>query len=162
MLSDWKPQFIFNWDNFQRKIMPFETVAREEFLVSEILRLNKLRIGLWKARKIPRTKFLTENFTRNCKNFCEKGHRKRRFLKVVNLFLLFPNNLPFGKSVALHLNKLESPSPRDTLCQVWLKLAQWSGEEDENVKSSLTDGRTDRRLTTGDQKSSLELSAQVS
>ena len=50
---------------------------------------------------------------------------RRRFLKVVNLFLLFPNYLPFGKGVALHLNKLESPSPRDTLCQVLLKLAQW-------------------------------------
>ena len=46
----------------------------EEFLVSEILRLNKLRIRLLKARKISRTKFLTENLTRNCKNFCEKGH----------------------------------------------------------------------------------------
>ena len=29
------------------------------------------------------------------------------------------------KGRALHLNKLESPSPKDTLCQVWLKLAQW-------------------------------------
>ena len=25
----------------------------------------------------------------------------------------------------LHLNKLESPSPKNVLCQVWLKLAQW-------------------------------------
>ena len=25
----------------------------------------------------------------------------------------------------LHLNKLESPSPKDALCQVWLKLVQW-------------------------------------
>ena len=41
-----------------------------------------------------------------------------------------------------------------------------SGEEDENVKSlqtdRQTDRRTDRRWRTGDQKSSLELSAQVS
>ena len=50
---------------------------------------------------------------------------RRRFFKAVNLFLLFPNYLPFGKGVALHLNNLESPSPRDTLCQVWLKLGQW-------------------------------------
>ena len=27
--------------------------------------------------------------------------------------------------MALHLNKHESPSPKDALCQVWLKLAQW-------------------------------------
>jgi hypothetical protein len=25
----------------------------------------------------------------------------------------------------LSLNKLESPSPKDDLCQVWLKFAQW-------------------------------------
>ena len=27
--------------------------------------------------------------------------------------------------MALHLKKLESPSPKDALRQVWLKLAQW-------------------------------------
>jgi hypothetical protein len=38
-----------------------------------------------------------------------------------------------------------------------------SGEEVENVKVYReTDDKTDRRRTTGDQKSSLELSAQVS
>ena len=113
----------------------------------------------------------------------------------------------------LHLKKLEPPSSKDALCQVWLKLAQWfwkrrflissmlfhyfiiispwkrvgpffwtnlnplhsgmlcakfgwnwpscSGEEDKNGKrlqtDRRTDGRTDRRRTTGDQKSSLEL-----
>ena len=31
---------------------------------------------------------------------------------------------PLGKGQGLHLNKVESPSPRDTFCQVWLKLAQ--------------------------------------
>ena len=30
--------------------------------------------------------------------------------------------LPLEKCVAFHLNKLESPSPKDALCQVWLKL----------------------------------------
>ena len=38
--------------------------------------------------------------------------------------------------MALHLNKYESPSSKNTLCQVWLKSAKCSsGEEDENVKS---------------------------
>ena len=32
---------------------------------------------------------------------------------------------PFGKGVALYLNKFESPSLKDVLCQVWLNLAQW-------------------------------------
>ena len=27
--------------------------------------------------------------------------------------------------MVLHLNKLQSPSPKDALCQVWLKLAKW-------------------------------------
>ena len=36
---------------------------------------------------------------------------------------IFRNNLPLEKSVALHLDKLESPLPKDALCQVWLKLA---------------------------------------
>ena len=30
--------------------------------------------------------------------------------------------LPLEKGRALHLNKIESPSPKDALCQVWLKL----------------------------------------
>ena len=50
---------------------------------------------------------------------------RRRFLKFVNVFSLFRYYLPLEKGVALHLNKLESPSPKDALSQVWLKLAQW-------------------------------------
>ena len=40
------------------------------------------------------------------------------FLNFVNVFSLFPNYLPLEKVRALH-------SPKDVLCQVWLKLAQW-------------------------------------
>ena len=50
---------------------------------------------------------------------------ERKIFKSCHLFLLFPNYLPFRNGVGLHLNKLESPSPRDTLCHVWLKLALW-------------------------------------
>ena len=50
---------------------------------------------------------------------------RRRFLNLLNVFLLFRNYLPLKKGGALHLNKLESPSPKDALCQVWLKLAVW-------------------------------------
>ena len=51
----------------------------------------------------------------------------RRFLNFVNVFLLFHNYmyLPLKKDVAHHLNKLDSPSSKDALCQVWLKIAQW-------------------------------------
>ena len=50
---------------------------------------------------------------------------RRRFFNFVNVFSLLRNYLPFEKGGALHLNKLESPLPKDALCQVWLKLAQW-------------------------------------
>ena len=50
---------------------------------------------------------------------------RRTFLNFVNVFSLFRNYLPLGKGGALHLNKFESPSSKDALCQVWLKLAQW-------------------------------------
>ena len=49
----------------------------------------------------------------------------RRFYKIVHVFSLFCNYLPLVKDRALHLIKLESTSPKDALCQVWLKLAQW-------------------------------------
>ena len=48
----------------------------------------------------------------------------RRFLNFVNVFWLFRNYLPLENDRALHLNKLESPSTKDALCQVWLKLVQ--------------------------------------
>ena len=50
---------------------------------------------------------------------------RRRFFKSVNVFSLFRNYLPLEKGGALPLNKLESPSPKNALCQVWLKLAHW-------------------------------------
>ena len=46
--------------------------------------------------------------------------------------------------MALHLKKLESPSPRDTLCQVWLKLAQWFWRRRWKCEK-FTDRQTDRR-----------------
>ena len=49
---------------------------------------------------------------------------RTRFLKFVNNFAMSLLS-PLRKRRALHLNKLESSSPKDALCQVWLKLAQW-------------------------------------
>ena len=47
----------------------------------------------------------------------------RNFLKIFHYryFLIFP----LEKGGALHLKKLESPSTKDALCQVWLILAPW-------------------------------------
>ena len=48
---------------------------------------------------------------------------KRGFFNFVNVFSQIYNYLPLEKGGAIHLNKLKTPSLRDTLCQVWLKLA---------------------------------------
>jgi hypothetical protein len=59
---------------------------------------------------------------------------KRRFLKIFSVFLLFCDYLPLEKGNLLYLNNLESPPPKDHLCQVWLKLAQWFWRRCRNVK----------------------------
>ena len=71
---------------------------------------------------------------------------KRRFLIFVNVFLLFRNYLPLEKGVALHLIKFESPSPKDALCQVWLKLAQWFLRRSRK-QEKFTDRRTEKQTT---------------
>ena len=81
--------------------------------------------------------------------------REEDFL-ILSIYFLLHNHLPLEKGVALHLNKLESPSPSTTKL-VW-NWPSGSWEEVENVKGL----QTDRRGTTGDQKSLLKLSAQVS
>ena len=53
------------------------------------------------------------------------GSGEEDFLISSMYFSLFRYYLPLEKGRALHLNKLESPSPKNALCLVWLKLAQW-------------------------------------
>ena len=50
---------------------------------------------------------------------------EKRFFNFLNVSLLFCNYLPLEKGESLHLKKLETPSPKGALCQVWLKLAKW-------------------------------------
>ena len=49
----------------------------------------------------------------------------RRFLKFVKVFLLFRYIISPWKKAGPSLIKMNSPSAKDALCQVWLKLAQW-------------------------------------
>jgi hypothetical protein len=71
---------------------------------------------------------------------------RRRFLKIFNIFLLFCYYLPLEKGYPLPLNKLESPSPKDDLCQVWLKLVQWFWRRSRKCKSLQTDRQMDRQM----------------
>ena len=47
------------------------------------------------------------------------------FRRFVDVFLLFRYYLPLEKVRAFHFYKLESPSPKDALWKVLLKLALW-------------------------------------
>ena len=74
------------------------------------------------------------------------------FLNFVNVFTLFRNYLPLEKGRILHLNKLESPSSKDALCQVWLKLALWfwrSRWKCEKFTTSPTTTTTTTTITIG-------------
>jgi hypothetical protein len=44
---------------------------------------------------------------------------------MFSVFLLFRYYLPLETDYPLSVNKLESPLPKNGLCQVCLKLAQW-------------------------------------
>ena len=72
---------------------------------------------------------------------------KKIFFNFVNVFSLFRNYLPLEKGRALHLKKLNPLYPRMHCVKFGGNWPSCSGEEDENVKSLQTDGRTDRQTT---------------
>ena len=49
---------------------------------------------------------------------------KKEIFKFWQLIFAISQLSPFRKENAFHVNKLETPSPKDALCQIWLKLAQ--------------------------------------
>ena len=67
----------------------------------------------------------------HCPNFgwnWSSGSAEDIFLNFLNVFFIsfsISLNYPIGKWSDFHLNKLESSSSKNGLCQVWLKLAQW-------------------------------------
>ena len=84
------------------------------------------------------------------------GFGEEDFFKFINVFSQFRYYLALENGGALHLNKLESSSLKDFLCQVWLKLAQWFWRKRKCEKFTTT------TTTTDNGQSSLEPSAQVS
>lgn len=61
-------------------------------------------------------------------NFVVCKPKIKKMLALIVFEKIFFNKskyLRLKEGVALHLNKFESPSPSDTLCQVWLKSAKW-------------------------------------
>ena len=88
------------------------------------------------------------------------GSGEEDFKNFVNVFLLFLYQLPSKKGRSLQtFKKIESPSPEDALCQVWLKLVQWLWRRSwkcEKFTDRRTDGWMDGR-TTENWRSELEL-----
>ena len=53
---------------------------------------------------------------------------------------------PIFEGVGLYLNKLESPLPKNALCQVWLKLSQWLWKRRQKCEK-FTNRQTDGQIT---------------
>ena len=113
-------QFCWNW---------LSGSGEEDFLISSMYFSYFVIIAPW---KIARPFIWTNLNPLYPRILCAKfgwnwfsGSGEEDFFNSVNVFSLFRNYLPLEKGRTLYLNKLESPSPKDALCQVWLKLAQW-------------------------------------
>ena len=90
------------------------------------------------------------------------GSTEEDFLISSMYFGYFCNYLPLERAGPFIWTNLTPLHPRMLCAKFGWNWPSGSGEEDVNVKSLQTDGWTDRRRTKGDQKISLELSAQVS
>ena len=70
----------------------------------------------------------TKLFFNSPSMFKQEAHGPHRSPEadVLNIFDIILISLvsSLGEGVVLHINKLESPSPKDGVCQVWLKLAK--------------------------------------
>mgnify|MGYP003690728853 CR=1 FL=1 len=137
IISCWKgrgPSFERTWIPFTEGcIVPslFEigtVVLEEKFflfnLVNVLLLLNYyLPLGLG-----PSFNQTWNLITRNalCQVYLKlaKWFWSRRLLNSINGFLRVRKYVSMEKGGTLHMIKLESPSPKDALCQVWLKLVQ--------------------------------------
>ena len=74
------------------------------------------------------------------------------FHQYISLFCYY---LSLQKGMVLHLNKLKSPSPKDGLYQVWLKLIQWFWRRRKCEKFTTT--MTPMTMTTTMDKAHLSL-----
>ena len=99
---------------------------------------------IWKERYL----YIVHAPHLNCM-FKKEAHRPHRSPEK------FCYYLPVEKGIALHLKKLKFSSPKDALCQVWWKLAQWFWRRSWKCKkftNRRTDEQTDRRQMTGNHR----------
>ena len=82
---------------------------------------KRSELFIWTNLNPLHPKMISAKFGWNCLN----GSGEYIFFQFVNVFLQFRNYFSLQKGGGLYLNKIEPPSPKDELCQVWLKLARW-------------------------------------
>jgi hypothetical protein len=70
---------------------------------------------------------------------------RRRVLNIFSVFLLFCYISPLGERQSPSFEQTWIPSPKDDLCQVWLKLAQWFWKRSRKCKSFTDRQTTDKR-----------------
>ena len=97
--------------------------GEETFLISSMYFCYFVISPLWKGQGLSFEQTWNP-FTQGCivPSLVEIGRvvLEKKFFYFVNVFSLFYNNLPLKMGWVLHLNKRESPSPKDALWQVWL------------------------------------------
>ena len=59
---------------------------------------------------------------------------EKKIFKFRKYIFANSNYLPLEKGVALHLDKLESPSPKDALCQVLMKYGTFEIHRNDLVR----------------------------
>jgi hypothetical protein len=64
---------------------------------------------------------------------------KKEIFKNVQCIFTLSLLSPLGEGLCPSFEKLEFPSPKDDLCQVWLKLVQWFWRRSQKCKSLQTD-----------------------
>ena len=85
-----------------------------------------------------------------------RGPSSEQTWQLVNVFSQFFYYIPLEKGGALYLNKFDPPSPKNSLCKVWLKLALWLKMWNVYDNNNDNDDNDDEQPTNSDQKSLLE------
>ena len=138
IISPWKRVGLFIWtklNSLHQRMhcakfgwnWPSGSGEEDFFNFVNVFLLLRYYLPLEKGRALHLNKHIT--FTQECfvPSLVEIDSvvlEKRFLLNFINVFFLFRNYLPLEKAW-LYLNKLESPSPKDAMCQVWLILVQW-------------------------------------
>ena len=139
IVSPWKrvgPSFVWNWIPFsQGGFVPSLIEVGLVVLENKIFKYRQSILAIWLSSPPLENGFIWKKKLNPLypKRLCAKfdsewpsGSWEEGFFFIfLNVFSLFGYYLPLEKRMALHLNKLQFPTPKYDLCPFWLKLVQW-------------------------------------